>query len=335
MRNAIARATAPVIAIAVASILSACGRDARDRAAKAPASADSAAGEVRTTAGATVVFHMTGLLLLVPYGKSMHVLMPAHAGHTVRLGFGMDETKARHPDLCSDEGFSEPYPSEAGVCYVDLEHWTLADFGAGGQPEDPLTHPVPPGVLDITQYWQYQVRIPPSPGFARARMTMLSGQPAGPCSLARWKFKPYARPGGPHPVQTAELVNVMKWVVTGLTNPQLVFRHKKSGARVIVPLPGSGISEVVLAHIPESQLDELPPQGGGSPSGARDVARDFDGYYRLAQRSSALPVGHPRTPYGGEELSTTCSVAITRPARDRAQRSPRTFSCMMATAERL
>lgn len=331
------RAYAVVPALCACAILAGCGRDGEDT--DRSASRDSVTTSAAAT-GTTVIFHMTGLLLLVPDGTSMRVLLPEMAGHVARLGIGFEPGYPPGPaGFCDDAGFPVR-PTSKGICYVNLRYWKLADFGANGTPPLPAGA-LPPGVLNVTEHWQYRAPLPADSAKLRGQLTLLAGAPGEPCSLARWKFKPFAQAGGPHPEKNRELVNVLRWTVSGVTNPELVFLPRVAGRQPVrVPLPRpTGENEVVLAYIPAAQLRELPPQGSGVATGRRDFAVEFDAYFNVVERPTPLPAGHRRIPYSGAPITgRRCRVSVSLPGGlvpTKSSASPRTFSCMVATAQPL
>jgi hypothetical protein len=335
MRDRSPGRTRPVLlALAACALLAGCDRDRKTT--EGPAAKDSG---VTTTAGATVIFHMTGLVLLVPDGTSMRVLLPEMAGHVARLGVGFEPGHPPGPPgFCDDSDFPVK-PTSKGICYVNLRYWKLNDFGANGTPPLP-TGVLPPGVLNATDHWQYRAPLPADSVKLRGQLTLLAGAPGQPCSLARWKFKPFVESGGQHPESNEELVNVLRWTITN-ASPELVFLPRAGGGppvRVTLPRP-TGTNELVLAHIPGGKLRELPPQVSGAGSGRRDLAVEFDAYFNLLERPTPLPAGHRRIPYNGAPIAgRTCPVSVSLPgglAPSKLSASPRTFSCMVATAQPL
>jgi hypothetical protein len=311
--------------------------------ARAAEAEKSAPAEPSRDSSSKVVIHMTGLLLLVRHSLAMDVVMPGMAHHEARFGFGIPPSMSIEDRqlLCNDDGFPGK-PSDRGYCYVDLEDWEMEPLGDATMPR-PMVDALPEGVLDITEHWQYQARIPPYPGTARSRLRFLTGGPGESCSLAKWKIRPYAHAGGPHPVKPLELVNVLEWLMDGVAS-QLVFKQKPAGRRIVVSLEGPEV-HLVLAHVHEDDLPQLPPYGGRPDPGPLDRARDFEGFYEVLQRHVPLPDGHPRIPFSGKKIeprrsaaiSRGCSMGMTRIAGQPPvfKMAPGTYSCMIATAERL
>lgn len=83
----------------------------------------------------TVVFNMTGLLLVVPPksgGFALNVLMPYLDDHAAKLGVGVAKVdSARNTSLCNDKSFPNS-PSKQGICYIDLSvcSWSHTDRNA-------------------------------------------------------------------------------------------------------------------------------------------------------------------------------------------------------------
>jgi hypothetical protein len=286
----------------------------------------------RHVAKTTVVLHMTGMLLLVPNRISMDVLMPRHPGHKARLGFGFNLQMNLPTGLCDDSGFIDPKPTTKFICYVDLEKWSVDPIGSGGQPS-PADVTVPRGVLNLTRLWQYYLGPTVHPGEARAKVKLVSGSAGETCRGARWKVRPFSSPGGPHPMVEDTFVNVLNWTVEDLDGLQLTFRRK--GRAHVIQFPAADQIDLVLAHVRTGQLRELPPNDQMSSQTVSDVIADVEPYFGLVDRSPELQATHrrPSTPRHYQD----CRISITRPAPlgdSVVAASPRTFSCMLATAER-
>jgi hypothetical protein len=301
----------------------------------------------RTTSAAEgpdiVVFHMTGLLLVVPPrsgGFSLDVLMPYVSDHAARLGIGVAKVDPNRPaDFCNDEGFPSP-PSKEGICYVDLGAWILEPFGTG-TPAPPIAK-LPAGLLNVTRLsgGDHGTIGTTAQQPVAAHVQFPSGRAAAPCRLASWAHK---RAGALFASRDA-LVNVMEWRVIAPTTRELVFRHKQRGDVFRVPLPARrGRIELVLAHIPRTSLVELPHEkregesAPTSPSPQETTAEHFRAFYGMLQDESSIPLDKRRVPYEPHDRGESCTIAVTpfEVGFLPIVTSPRTFSCMMATADRL
>lgn len=287
----------------------------------------------------TVVFHMTGLLLIVPprsLGEPMDILLPDAPGHVALLGFGIEPgNPPGPPGFCRTAGFAKP-PIRHGICYVDLSVWQLEAFGLEGNPAPDSTHPR--DVLNVTTLsGGYKVEVPEG-RTARRRIRFLTGEYGKPCGLAVWKYRPVTMDGRSQAEQSMRPVNVLEWRVSNVYQPKFVFRKGEEVETVELPFVISGI-DVVLAHVPEASLVELPPQANSVDPGPLDTVSHFPAFYQLLNKPTTVPPSNRASPYDGVDENRRCDVSITlfspqKSKEKKADASPRTFSCMVATADR-
>lgn len=281
-----------------------------------------------------VVFHITGLVLLVPSKQServMHLLLPvippadvepAVAQHSALLGFGIGPDTSFVPRLClTDHLYGRP-AIEAGICYVDLDRWSLEPFGAGGQPT-PADTKLPSGLLDVTRLagGQHRVQLPLLDDHIRSELVLFSGAIEDSCALASWKFEPVNAQGKPESQEQHPIVNVADWVIHDPQQNEFVFRLKSNpNMTITAPLPPANIQgtiEVVLAHVPHSDVWDLPPFGNGGVKGGTESAPDFRVYYdllRIPNDTVSIPRQsvRRRIPHNGTPLTNSaCPVGIT------------------------
>jgi hypothetical protein len=313
-------------AIASCLMLSACAADAPGTHALIP--------ERSIAPEATVVVHISGLLMVVPPrqdGGRTHVLLPAAPGHAARLGFGIAGDEAFVQRLCvTDEAHGLP-AIRAGVCYVDLERWSLQPFGDGGPPT-PAANTLPAGVLNASDAsgGDYRVDVAALGGELRAQVALTAGEVGGQCSLASWIVERVDAAGGPRPREVLPLINVLSWEIRNPAATELVFRSRSGPETVTVPLPApapNGKIEILLSHIPLEELNDLPPAVPATPAPTQaDTAYHFDAYYDLLRNvEETLAPGSTRRrlPHTPSQLSSRgCDVRITTPVRPMAQAFP-------------
>ena len=313
-------------AIASCLMLSACAADAPGTHALIP--------ERSIAPEATVVVHISGLLMVVPPrqdGGRTHVLLPAAPGHAARLGFGIAGDEAFVQRLCvTDEAHGLP-AIRAGVCYVDLERWSLQPFGDGGPPT-PAANTLPAGVLNASDAsgGDYRVDVAALGGELRAQVALTAGEVGGQCSLASWIVERVDAAGGPRPREVLPLINVLSWEIRNPAATELVFRSRSGPETVTVPLPApapNGKIEILLSHIPLEELNDLPPAIPGPPAMSGDTAYHFAAYYNLLRNAGGdlLPTNSPnrRLPHTPSQLSPyACDLRITAPVPQMAHALP-------------
>lgn len=297
--------------VAACAMLSSCGGDE----AKINV-ADGAEIAKSDAAGGRVVIHMTGLVMIVPPKTGQNgtrvLLTPLDTIHKARVGFGMDSGSAHAATLCVDTATVR----RDGICYVDLNTWTLEPFGSGGTAV-PSGLELPRGVLHATRFTGGLHTIPNStPNIPQ--VVLLAGW-AGPtpCSLANWTYEPRDARGRLLPPETRALINVLDWEIEGLSQPTLVFEHRTSGAKDTVPLVKSanGTVELILANIPKDDYKGLPPGQATSLGPLPDSATHVHAYYNVLRDPNQRPANRSRRPMPREPKPITtrpCPVAITR-----------------------
>ncbi|HEX5870523.1 MAG TPA: hypothetical protein VFY65_08915, partial [Longimicrobium sp.] len=252
------RAAAVITTFVACGVLAACsGTSEETEGAKDSVSTTIGTRSVDTADVAdniTVVFQMTGLLLAVPpkqAGSPMQVILPEVGAetHYARLGFGGDSSR-----VCAKY--------DQGICYVDLAQWSLQPVGGEGTPVDLHNTQFPRGVLNVTR-GSGGVHTVNTPGNANNIVThvdFLSGRARqDACRMARWRYKPHGKTE-----DTVSLVNVMYWDIQQPRNQPftLTFSPKppNTGSDTTIHLITSDSVFVVLAHVPQTDLDEMPPK---------------------------------------------------------------------------
>jgi hypothetical protein len=317
---------ATLCAITGCMLLSGCATDAPGKHALIP--------ERAVAAEATLVVHISGLLMIVPPqqdGGQTHLLLPAAPGHAARLGFGIVGDESYVQRLCqTDEAHGLP-AIRAGVCYVDLEEWALQPLGDGGPPTL-AANALPPGILSASDAagGEYHVDVDALGGELRAQVALTAGQVGDQCSLASWVVDRVDAAGRPRPREVLPLINVLSWEIRNPAEAELVFRSRSGPETVTVPLPApaaNGKIEILLSHIPVEELVDLPPALANPPTTSVDTAYHFNAYYNLLRNADGdlLPTNSPnrRLPHTPSQLSPyACDLRITTPARQLAHTSP-------------
>jgi hypothetical protein len=293
----------------------------------------------RSAGNTTVLFHITGLALVVPENNedSMHVVLPNEAGHVARFGFGRDPAKPDPHGLCVNDSELLPHiPKDMGICYVDLALWTMGPFGAGGQIAPPDSQ-LPAGLLNVSDLTGgYVVQLPVDPQTVRSSFAFSSGWAgANHCSLATWTFH---QASSQKDSSSLPLVNVFDWVIRNPTDLNLTFRKKGTTTAVTETLLASptGITEVLLAHIPSTDLPQLPPKNTGMGINNASDAH-FDPFYDLVDKQGQKPGQNQRPrvrrPRGVRE--TSCAGRVTTGIGFRVEESGAlgTYACIVGRAD--
>jgi hypothetical protein len=303
--------------------------------------ADSTNPKTTSTAGPTVIFHMTGLLLLVPSkaanDSSLHVLFPKESDHVPLIGFGIYKHDS-HAELCYTASNFPNRAGTSGLCYMDLRRWTLEPIGSGGRPAHP-NGVLPKGLLNLTALSDGQkIEFPVDTSALNAKVDFISGSewPAH-CSLATWIYNRTGEPAS----ERIPLINVFDWAVWGPVRRALVFHLKEnSDSTVTFLFPPTAPVHIVLAHVPSDELaDILPNQPDREVRPTTGPAVHFDVYYNLlkarASTAEQRPRRIPRDAHPKEGKSCPIEISMMTPGLGPTTVSPRTFSCMLATADRL
>lgn len=335
----------PAIIVAGAALLSACGGDDRESGSNSVA-ADSPS--VALASDATMVFQITGLMVIVPPTNARDrvvVVLPQPRGvgaHVPLLGFMIPDDVSVPDELCLSDAFGQE-ARELGICYVELDKWNLEPFGAGGYPGTLST--LPPvrttGLLNITDLsgGDFKVHSARSALRGRSEVVFLAGQlGAGTCKLARWTYERIGFLGIVGPSHHDSLANVVEWKISKLAAPRLVFRLKESQQAVVVDFP-PGESRLVLAHVPVGDVPHLPP---GRPATARpERTAHFHPYYDLLSKSNSVhdSLDHKnrrrRIPHDATGRPTPCELRISTGEKFIDGRaSVATYACIVASAER-
>ncbi len=307
-------------AVAVLGIVAACGLVLANRG---PIGTEATLVAVRSADDeATVVIHLTGLVLVVPPaqdGGRTDVLLPTITEHAALLGFGVTGDEPFVPRLCRADAAQSAL--RAGVCYVDLDRWQLEPFGQGGHPT-PAGSTLPPGVLNTTRAsgGGYGVHVAALGGELRAQVAFAAGRAGGQCSLASWTYEPAGARGD---AERLPLAYVLDWEIRSPAARTLVFRSRSGEETITVPLPApdaDGKVELVLAHVPVEELGDLPPARAHSAAVLPDTAHHVDAFYNLLRdrgtHAQPLPNSpNRRLPHSPTVLRPSgCDVAITVPA---------------------
>jgi hypothetical protein len=336
------------MALAACTLSSGCGGRDGDQEVQVADSTMVRGADATASRVGKVVFHMTGLVLVVPPkqgGDSVKVLLPdtqTVGDHVAWLGFGINPQDSVVPRLCVD---SATY-IDAGICYVDLDKWKLDPFGGGGRPSPPANR-LPRSVLNVTAAGggQHKVHVPWLTTGLRAEVLFTSGRPGATCSLATWAYKEVNSQGQANPQRRDSLANVLDWEIDDPGVDSLVFRNRISRDSIKVPLPQAGEVHIVIAHIPVEDTIDLPPRRPRKPGGnARpDSALHFHPDYDLLRLPSAptqkLPRSSPhrRIPHDPHVDPTrkACPVSITSPVipLERSSAAIGTLACMVASAD--
>lgn len=323
-------------ACASAALFSGCGgspdaaggaqqrRDTTNKAQTATLSAE-------TDQSASVVFHITGLMLVVPtHGGRTHVLMPKVTRHpdphVARFAFGLSEADR---DLC------RPYRN--GVCWVDLKDWRMEPIGAGGQPK--ASRPFPDTIVNVTRATgnRHRVKLDTPEQELEAQLRFEAGTLRGtPCSLARWRYKPVGQTDS----VTTPFANVIQWEIRHprAEPPTLRFIRRSDSLRKSVRLGTtlSGRVHVLLAHVPEKELPFL--ETGQSTSGPDDkepLQHLYDLYKHLRDQAAQQATNPPIPVFAGH-IQDSCDVTITPFTREKrlvplAFDGVKTYGCVVGT----
>jgi hypothetical protein len=316
--------------VILALLCALCGATACDRHRNDPSSQKKSGTAALASPTARVVVHITGLALVVPphdNQTAMHVLLPVVppggvAQHVAVLGFGIGSDSSFAHRLClNDLVFGQP-ARKAGICYVDLDRWSLDPFGSGGQPSPPDTR-LPGGLVDVTRLagGNHRVLIPMLDDHIRSDLVFVAGAPGDSCALARWTFEAVNAVGQVQREERQPLLNVVDWVIRSPLRRELVFRLKTNpNSTIVAPLPNpdaNGAIELVLAHVPTADLLDLPPSTAGLGD-LPDFADHFDVYYdllRVPGNPAPIPPASTRRrlPHSPVPLTNAaCVVGITR-----------------------
>lgn len=297
---------------------------------------------VSPTDSITVVFHLTGLLMLVPPSQgnaSTQVLIPHATGHHARLGFGGDSTSVCRQYL-------------AGICYVDLDTFTVHPLGAGGGPSGPPTFGLASHSANVTRGsgGQYRVHLPSIQSHLRSRVVFQSGGLTGKtCSLARWSFTPVDSAGNPDTTILVDLPNVVSWAISHPASETFRLRIQRQGqAPIDVPLRGivNDSIHVVLANVPGDELDDLPPAppqpATGTPPATLRHYHDFYNLLRKPGQNDSPPPSHRPLPRFDSTREPMCPVRISTVVMDTVIGEPRgtleewgvkTYGCVVGSGE--
>jgi hypothetical protein len=303
------------------------------------------------TGNFAVVFHMTGLVMIVPSPSSVAttVYLPSRTGHGVWLGFGIDPSNNTAPcDINSQYGLqAAAFAQQAkanGICYVDLDRWSLEQFGTGGVPR-PAGVQLSSEIVNVTELTGGVYKAPSSLTADRSILFLTGWTSPTLCSLANWTFEPADAGGQVQQAQVRSMANLVDWEITNPAGPlQLVF-VPRSGPAVPVPVPlptpVGGKIELILANVPVGDLLSLPPAQAVLSTTIPTTADHFHEYYRLLHKANGDPVPGTlhRIPHDPVPITArACEIAITLAPTvrilsgvDEVGSSIGTYACMPAS----
>lgn len=350
-----------------ASLLSGCGGVDDGQEGQAASDGMAARGTAATaSADLTVVFHMTGLLLVVPSrsGGGVTVLLPDTRKvdeHVARLGFGIEPRNDPNDPGVPLPCIKDRQFIKAGVCYVDLYEWELEEFGAGGESPSPAPG-ISPSVFNVStaaggKHKAHAAWL--TNGEFRRQVVFRTGGPGKACSLAAWTYDLLDEQGNKKEDKVQRLANVLEWEIRNPDLRALVFRRRAAAGNVTVPLPQTGKVDIILAHIlPEEMMDMPPNKNSRNPflEELPDSAPHLDIYYDLLRLPGRTPMGIPQgdrrrvIPHNAHDPATNACPADITPRveqSDQVEQSDTlvgaiedfdaigTVACMIATADPL
>jgi hypothetical protein len=336
------------LTLAACALLAACGEDEGGEGDKSRVETDTSTLS-SAASKSTIVIQMTGLLLIVPQttaGKDVSVVLPqpgALEKHVAWFGVGIAEGEADYNALCDSATFAQR-ARKAGICYVNLAQWTLQPVGTGGSPTPSLQEisTAHPGLLNVTHLSGSTHRVHHAHLGNRSltEVVLVSGQPdSTSCRLATWTYNVQGEAQAKH----LPLTNVLNWKVEVNAPSALIFKSRSTSRVISVPIP-AGETKVLLAHIPEDEIEHLPAENTNTAQIADTVtvARHFSAYYDQLSRgappewiSEDSPLRKiPVRTEGETPQSQPCRVEITlRTALLPAFASLATYACMPALGE--
>jgi hypothetical protein len=280
----------------------------------------SAAASAATDDSVTVMFQMTGMLLVTPPtqpDQPTQVLLPhvEMEPHSAVLGFGLEVDQ---PDLCT--------PFQYGTCWVDLDKFRPIGLGTGGFPSDMSRLVLPAGVLSVTDGSGGRYRVDPAGAGAemRAKVDFFAGLPDDEetCRLAEWTYAPVDVQGQVQAARAHELVNAMNWKIRYPRTQPLALRFIElaSGDTVEAPVRAlfADTAQILLANIPTTELEELLNHHRGMTvsSVLPQTLWHFNEYYDLLREPGTrarVPATHRPLPASPKMLSRgACPLRITR-----------------------
>lgn len=331
MRYATMRRAHALCAALLACGLAACsgGGDKEGAAPDTVVAQSQTSSDTLSATGVRLRVQLTGLIMMVPRkpgGRPTEVLLPiAVDSHIAVIGF----VHPNDPALCT-------FKYQDGICYASLAKWSLQAIGAGGEPVRERVR-LPRGLVNVTQGSRgHTANFPDVDGRIRSRITLLAGEVRDePCSLGNWSYGPANGSS-----EILPLVNMLTWDIQYPTqnSVELVFRHRVSpdSTKSVTLLPNGGDVTVLIAHIPETEADQLPPTGPTTlpqePT-PNDTPAHFQHYYDV------IAADHSKRPfprYVSSNAQTPCRAAIkARADKGNAQElvSLGTYSCVMASGD--
>jgi hypothetical protein len=286
---------------------------------------------------------MTGMLLLVPpkaIGGPTHILMPPVPDHLSWIGFNVKE----RTDKCVD------YDPARGICYVDMNGWTLDPIRAATGSGNTATS-FPRNLLNLTYASGKKFNLAAAIAQSRSHITLGSGSITDSCSLAHWELFPI---GNRNARETNSFINVMEWQIPDLRADRLVLVRRKRGsteAETLATLtPRGGRIELLIMHVPsderpskfragsEAVESASPPRTGQSTANADDRRRDDEAlkqHLRVVYAMLRVPEGMQRYPKQLRRLKPKCPISILgfQNANNLLPPGTKTPSCIMASAE--
>jgi hypothetical protein len=272
----------------------------------------------------TLVIYLTGLLLFAPdpTTNQMHVLAPdvKHGvPHVVQIGmFKADD------GTCTEYVEAKRSSDETGICYYDLDEWSLDLLVPG----DSAALALPSGVLNLTDEYrtplpQERFTIHPDDG-VRARITLGAGSVTDSCALAEWNFGTRRQP----------LVNVIEWTIPNFPAGGSLVLNRINRERYevwethqrVITLPLARADRripIVIRHVRRDEDTAENPEGF-------ERATHFGEFYRLLGVS---PPGFlPNRDSDKAKLECPIGEDLFGNGFVEYLRGPRTYSCMVAAA---
>jgi len=315
----------------------------KDKPSTPPETPSGRSGTASTT-DVGVTLHMTGLLLFVPPKTSpgpTNVLLPLSPPgekHLALLGVGIDPGSEYIPRLC----LNYQDAIDKAICYVKLDEWSLDPIGTGGTTVT-LGDLASLGAVNVTagSGGPHRVDMGKLDARIRSQVVLNGGKPGKSCPLGLWTYQP---PGQSQP-DSVPSANVMRWELTLPEDYELVFRLKanpNSTIRLPLVADGQGHVDLLLAHLPEKELKDLPPTQGTTteiPPSPHTAPKHFHAFYELLSTPGSQPgqVTSMTDPLFERATSNgqPCVVNVTSPLWRALQVPPgvRTFACVPASAE--
>ena len=326
-----------ILAIPAASgILAGCGGDAEK-----PSQDPRRRTSTSATAGQTkVVIQMTGSVLVVPpaaAGGATSILLPSTRGmersHIAWFGFGLAPEHPLRTRLC----VTHPEAKKEGICYVNLDQWSVDSIGAGGSPSTTTAAAFRSGLMNLTRESgnTHKVNLGELDDQIRSQFVFMAGQPGDSCSLGKWTF-----PNQNQGLDSVNLVNVLHWHIEQPQNTLVLRFRLKSNPHTVVSATvhaESGEIALLIAHVPIGERRDLPPYKAtqvSQPSGTVS-AEHFHSFYDLLRLppSPNRRIPKLKRPITNQACSVTITTSTLTKFQNKSYAGLKTHACMPALAE--